>query len=84
MVAVFTNRDSTVEVCSTATFLNVSLVGKFASWCWPMPGVHQVTALFTALSRGSFMLLTAVPQPLHQFFGAYSFGSIAKVTFPIW
>ena len=42
---------------------------------WPMPGVHQVAAPLTALSRvGTFLLLIQLSQPFHQYNGAYSFG----------
>ena len=60
VAAMFTNKGSTLGLTLSQPF-------RLYPWHayvppgagpWPMPGVHQVAAPCTALSRGSFMLLT--------------------------
>ena len=74
----FTNGDSIIGVCATATLQSIPLPAYVPPGYGSLPiqGVYWVAVPSNALSRRSYMLLTQLsPQPFYQYGKPYSFGN---------
>ena len=79
--AMFTSGGSTIGICNTTTLWSIPLASISASKWWSMANAKNVlSGCFSHCFkyRKLFATYPAVLQPLHQYCGAYRFGSLAE------